>query len=87
MLCPRYHPNIIGHILKNNKKNKGVCIHEIIRTIVLKMKMKMKNRSHIYDRNLDTKKNRPRSRHGRNHSKYKMCLTMMMSFYEHVRNI
>ena len=43
------------------------------------MKMEMKNRSHIYDINLNlgTRKNRPRSRHGHKHSKYKKCLSMM----------
>ena len=42
------HPKIIGNILKN-KQNKCVCIHEIIRQIIMKMKMKMKNTSHRYD--------------------------------------
>ena len=37
------HPKIIGNILKN-KQNKCVCIHEIMRQITMKMKMKMKNR-------------------------------------------
>ena len=31
---------------KKNQKSKCVCIHEIIRFILMKMKMKMKNRSH-----------------------------------------
>ena len=26
---PRYHPKIIGHILKNKQKNMYVCIHTI----------------------------------------------------------
>ena len=30
------------HILKNKQKDKCVCIHEIIRLIIMKMKMKMK---------------------------------------------
>ena len=47
----RYHPTIIGHILKNKQKNKCVCIHLIIRLNIMKMKMKMKNRSHRYDIN------------------------------------
>ena len=36
---------------KNNKTypKKYVCIHEIIRLIIMKMKMEMKNRSHRYD--------------------------------------
>ena len=25
----RYHPKVIGHIIKNKQKNKCVCIHEI----------------------------------------------------------
>ena len=35
---------IIGHILTNKQKNKCVCIHDIIRVSIIKMKMKMKNR-------------------------------------------
>ena len=35
-----------------------VCIREIIQVIIMKKKMKMKNRSHRYD------KNRPKNRHG-----------------------
>ena len=37
-----YHPKIKGHILKTKQKNKCVCTDEIIRLIVMKMKMKMK---------------------------------------------
>ena len=62
----RYHPKVIGHILKNKQKDKCVCIHEIIRLIIMKMKMKMENRSHIYDMN------RPKPRY----SKYRKCLNM-----------
>ena len=29
ILHPRYHSNIVGHILKNKKENKCVCIHKI----------------------------------------------------------
>ena len=38
-------------------------IHENIQLIIMKMKIKMKNRSHKYDIN------RPVSRHGHKHSK------------------
>ena len=31
------------------QKKKCVCIHEIIRLIIMKVKMKMKNRSYVYD--------------------------------------
>ena len=65
-------PKIIGHIPKNKEKNKCVCIHEIIRFIIMKMKVKMKKRSHRYDRN------RARSRHGHKYSKNKKCFSMMM---------
>ena len=34
-----YHPKIIGHILKNNQKNKCVCFHEIMQLLIMKMKM------------------------------------------------
>ena len=53
-----YHPKIIVHILKNEKKNKYIYINEIIRLILINMNIKMKNRSHRYEIN------RPRSRHG-----------------------
>ena len=52
---PHYHAKIVGHILKNNQKNKysfSVCIHETVRLIIIKMKMKMKNRSHRYNINI-----------------------------------
>ena len=49
-LLPRYHPKIIGYIFKNNqtckRENKRAFIHEILRLIIIKMKIKMKNRSH-----------------------------------------
>ena len=63
ILDPPYHPKIIRHILKNKQKNKGVCIHEII---------KIKNRSHRHDIN------RPRLRHGHKNSNYRKCLSIMM---------
>ena len=68
ILHPRYHPKIIGHILKN--KQKCVCIHEIIRLTIMKMKMKMKKSSQIQDIN--------RPRHVFKYSKYKKCLIMTM---------
>ena len=30
ILHPRYHPKLIGHVLRNKQKKKCVCIHEII---------------------------------------------------------
>ena len=56
--------------LKNKQNNKCVCIHEIIQVIM--MKVKMKNRSHSYD------KYRPKYRHGHKYSKYKKSVSMMM---------
>ena len=41
----------------------------------MKIKVKMKKRSHRYDIN------RPRSRHGHRYSKYKKCLGMMMLIF------
>ena len=52
----------IGHILENKQKNKCVCIHEIIWSVI----MIMKNRSHRYDIS------GARSRHGQKYSKYKI---------------
>ena len=47
ILHPRYHPKLKGYTLKNKqKKSKCVCINEIMRIIV----MKMKKRSHRYAR-------------------------------------
>ena len=64
----------MGHILENKQKNKYVCIHEIIRLIIIEIEdeNEKKNRSHRCDMN------RPRSRHGYKYSKYKKCLSMMM---------
>ena len=42
ILHPRYDPKIIGHTLKDKQKNKSVFIHEIMRLIIMKMKMKKK---------------------------------------------
>ena len=51
ILLSRYYLKITGHILKNKQKKKCVCIHEIIRLIIMKVKVKVKNRSHIYSIN------------------------------------
>ena len=42
------HPKIIAHILKNKQKSKRVFIHQITRSTIIKIKTKMKNRSHGY---------------------------------------
>ena len=65
---PPYHPKIRGHILNNKQKSKCVSIHEIIRSIT----MKMKSRSHRYNIR------RPSSGHGHKYSKHKKCLGMVM---------
>ena len=78
-LHPQYHPKLIGHILKNTQKNKCVCIHEIMRLIIMKTMMIMKNRSHRYDINS------PRSRHQRKYSKY--IIMMPIFIKQHLRNI
>ena len=49
---------IIGDILRYKQKSKVLLIHEITQLIIMKMKIKTKNRSHRYG------KNRPRFRHG-----------------------
>ena len=46
ILHPRYHPKMVGQVLKNKKKDKCVCIHKITRLILMKLKINMKNRSH-----------------------------------------
>ena len=64
-------------------KSKHVCIHEIMRLIIRKLKMKMKNNTHWYDIN------RPKSRHGHKYTIYKMCLSTMMviCIKQHLSNI
>ena len=51
--------------------------------MTVKMRLKMENRSHRYD------KNRPRRRHGHKYTKYKMYLSIMMviSIKQHLNNI
>ena len=39
-----FHSKIIGHALKDKQKKKWVCVHEIIRLIIMKMKMKKNNK-------------------------------------------
>ena len=68
---PHYHGNMMGYILRNNQKEKCVCIHEIKRLIIMKMKIRMETRSHRYDIN----------RHGHKFSKYKKCLSMIVLIY------
>ena len=43
ILHPRYHLKVIRHILKIKHTNKCVCIHEIIRLIIMKMTKMKKN--------------------------------------------
>ena len=68
-LHPCYHPNLIWEILKNIAENKCLCFTEIIWLIIIKIMVKMKNRSQRYD---------IMARHGYEYTKYKMCLSMMM---------
>ena len=83
ILHPHYHPKIKGHILENKQNNKGVYIREIIRSIIMIMKKKMKNTSHRYNIN------RPRPRHEHKYSKRKKCLSMMILIFikQHLSNI
>ena len=43
----RYHPKIMGYILKNKQKSKRVFIHATTQIIIMKTKMKQKNRVNI----------------------------------------
>ena len=45
-LHPHYHPKIIGVIQGYYTKIKYVCLNEVIRLMTMKMRLKMKNRSH-----------------------------------------
>ena len=64
-------------------KNKCICIHEIICLNIMKMKMKMKNRSHKLDIN------RPRFEHADKYGKYKkyLIMTVLIWFKQHLSNI
>ena len=71
-----------------------VMVNEVIWLIAMRIKLKMKNTSDKYYTNTtqirhkyDT--NRPRSKHGHEHTKRKMCLNIMMviSIKQHQRNI
>ena len=66
------------------KANEQVSlIHEIIRLIIMNMKMKMTKRSHRYDIN------RPRSRYGHKYSKCEKCFIMIIftCIKQHLSNI
>ena len=72
---PPYHTKIIGCILKSKQKKKCVSIHEIKRLNMMKMEVRMKNKSHRYNIN------RPRLRDEQKYSKYRKCLIMTMLAY------
>ena len=71
------------YYLKIAKNQVSVLMNEITQLIVMKMRMKMTNRSHKYD------KNRTRPRHGYKYAKYKMYLSMLMVMCnkQHLSNI
>ena len=68
----------MGHTLKNKQKNMCVCIHQIIRVIMMKIRMKMKNRSHRYDIN--------RPKYTNKYTKY-LSMTMLTCSKQHLSNI
>lgn len=70
ILHPSYDPKIIRRILKNMQKNKCDRIHEIIQFIIMKIRMKMKNKPYRHDIN------RPSSRNESKYCKYKKYLTL-----------
>ena len=74
---PRYHPKIIGDLLKNVQKT------STDKLMTMKMRLKTKNRSNRYDIN------RPRDRLGHKYTKYEMYLSKMMVIFikQHLSNI
>ena len=75
---------------KNNRryskkftKDKCICRNEVIWLMTIKMRLKMKKRSHRCDKN----RHRQRLRH--KYTKYKMCFSIMMVIYitQHLSNI
>ena len=79
LLYPRYHPKIIRDILKNVE----ICLNQVISFMAVKMRLKMKNRSHRYN----IKRLRPRQ--GPEYTKYKMFLRIMITKFikQHLSNI
>ena len=63
-LPPSYHPKIVGDILKNIQKTSASILMKLLMT--MKMRLKMKNRSHICNIN------GPKPRHGQKYTKYKI---------------
>ena len=74
------HPKIIGYILIHVEKI-SVCV--VLCLVMMKMRLKIKNRSQKYYIN------RPTSKHGHNSTKYKMCfsITMLICTKQHLSNI
>ena len=66
---------------KKCAKSKCSCFNEIMWLIVMKMRLKMKNRSHRYDIN------RARPRLGHKYTKYKMRLSIMIVMCNNLCNI
>ena len=75
---------------KNNRryskkifKNNCVCYNRIIYLIMQKIRLKMRNRSHIHDANI------PRPRHGHRYTNYKMshCTMTVICIKQHISNI
>ena len=62
----RHHPKLIEGILKKCTKKKYVYLNEVISSMTMKRRLKMKNRSHRYGIN------RPAVKHGHRYTKYKM---------------
>ena len=61
-------------------KNKGVCFSDVIRLIIIKTRLKMKNKSQLYDIN------RPRPRHGPKYTKYKMFVSIIVTYIKQYLN-
>ena len=79
LLFEKYSLSLLRLSSKNNRryskkctKNKYLCLNVVIWLMTMKRPLKLKIKSHRYDIN------RPRSRHGQKHTKYKMCLSKMM---------
>ena len=84
LFYPRSHPKIIGDILKNiQKTSTHVSLNKVTYLTPMKMKVKIKNRSHRYDINWR------RPRHGPQYTKYKMYLNIIMviCIKQHLSNI
>ena len=83
ILHPCYHPKLIWDVLKNGQKTSVSVLMRSYDYMYWKWSSKWKNGLHRYDIN------RTKQTHGHKHTKYKICLSIMMVMCnkQHLSNI